>query len=272
MRILNIVVAVGITALAVKSCNYELPYLLRDALEESTGETTKTKKKLQSVQESYIEQNRNLTSILEDISELSCDKTVLELNLEGGSRRLGQAEEIKERIRLIRERIDRLDKEAERARELDKNLALSAKTIKKLRITLDNQNAEIDRLLNVISDKNATIGQQSSVISVQRDTISGQRNKISDQMQTITRQKDELKRSLDCQTEMIYRAGCEFERLADEGDLTLTVSGRKDKEKVRNYKKSIYEKAGEFYRQASNMGHAEAKGKCVVITYKINSL
>lgn len=107
-----------------------------------------------------------------------------------------------------------------------------------------NQQKEIDRLIAVVSDKDATIGRQNTLISVQKDTI-------SDQLKTIQRQKEELRRSLDRQTEMVYQAGLEFERLGNEADQMLAVSGKKDKEMVRSYKKAIYEKAAECYTQAA---------------------
>ena len=91
-------------------------------------------------------------------------------------------------------------------------------------------------------------------------------------MVQILRQKEELKRSLNQQIEMVYQAGCDFERLGDEGDQTLNVTGRKDKEMVRAYKKAIYEKASQFYHTAANMDHSAAKGRCEVIFYKIASL
>lgn len=265
MRILKVILAVGLTALAIKSCDFEMPFVLSEALEDSKKETKEAKQNLQSVQENYAKQNRELTAILEEISELTCQTISLQIDSENGNRQLTQAEQVSEGLDRVKYRIDRLEKEAERARQLDKDMAISVKTIKKLRATVANQQKEIDRLVAVISDKDATIGTQNAVISVQKDTISGQ-------MQTILRQKDELKRSLDRQTEMIYQAGLEFERLGNEADQMLTVSGRKDKEMVRSYKKAIYEKASEFYNQAANMNHAGAKGRIEVIDYKIASI
>lgn len=265
MRIIKVILAVGLTALAIKSCDFEMPFVLSEALEDSKQETKQTKQSLQSVQENYAKQNRELTAILEEISELSCQTTSLQINPENGSRQLTQAEQISEGLDRVKNRIDRLEKEAERARQLDKDMALSVKTIKKLRTTVANQQKEIDKLVAVVSDKDATIGRQNTVISVQKDTI-------SDQMRTIRRQKDELKRSLDRQTEMVYQAGLEFERLGNEADKMLAVSGKKDKEMVRSYKKAIYEKAAECYIQAANMNHAGAKGRSEVISYRIASL
>jgi len=265
MRILKVILAVGIAAVAIKSCDIDIPFVTREALETSQNETKNAKQALQSVQDNYARQNRELSSILAELSELSCQTTALQINPENGSRQLTQAEKIDGNLEAIRNRIDRLEKEAERARKLDKDMALSVQTIKKLRTTVANQQKEIDNLRSMVSDRDATISRQSSVIAVQKDTI-------SEQLQTILRQKAELKRSLDRQTEMVYQAGCEFERLGDEGDQALNVSGRKDKEMVRTYKKAIYEKASQFFQQAANMDHAGAKGRCEVISYKISSL
>lgn len=265
MRILKVILAVGITAAAIKSCDIDIPFVTREALETAQSETRDAKQALQSVQDNYARQNRELSSILAELTELSCQTTVLQLNPENGGRQLTQAEKIDGNLDAIRDRIDRLEKEAERARKLDKDMALSAQTIKKLRTTVANQQKEIDNLRTAISDRDATISRQSTVIAVQKDTI-------SEQLQTILRQKAELKRSLDQQTEMVYQAGCDFERLGDEGDQTLNVTGRKDKEMVRAYKKAIYEKASQFYHTAADMEHSAAKGRCEVISYKIASL
>lgn len=265
MRILKVILAVGITATAIKSCDIDIPFVTREALETAQSETRDAKQALQSVQYNYARQNRELSSILAELTELSCQTTAIQLNTEYGERELTQAEKIDGNLNAIRYRIDRLEKEAGRARQLDKEMALSVQTIKKLRITVANQQKEIDNLRVAISDRDATISKQNNFIAVQKDTI-------SEQLQTILRQKAELKRSLDQQTEMVYKAGCDFERLGDEGDQTLKVRGRKDKEMVRAYKKAIYEKASQFYHIAADMEHLAAKGRCEVISYKIASL
>ena len=265
MRIFKVIMAVAITVAAIKSCDIDIPYVSRESLEVAQNETRDAKQALQSVQENYARQNRELSSILAELTELSCRTTDLHLNSENGDVQLTQAERIDNNLDAIRSRIDRLEKEADRARKLDKDMALSVQTIKKLRTTVANQQKEIDRLRTAVSDRDATISQQNSVIATQKDTI-------YEQLQTILHQKEELKRSLDRQTEMVYQAGCDFERLGDEGDRTLDVKGKKDKEMVRAYKRSIYEKAGQLYHTAANMDHAAAQGRCEVIAYKISSL
>lgn len=266
MRIIKVILSGAIILFVInKYCGLDIPLVTREALETSQNETRDAKESLRSVQENYARQNRELSSILAELSELSLQATALQINPESGSRQLTLAEQIDSNLDAIRVRIDRLEKEAERARNLDKDMALSVQTIRRLRSTVANQKKEIENLRNIISDKDATINRQNTVIAVQKDTI-------SEQIQTILRQKTELKHSLDQQTEMVFKAGCEFERLGDESDVALSVSGRKDKEKVRQYKKAIYEKANQFFQQAASKDHAEAKGRCEVIAYKIYSL
>lgn len=265
MRILKVIMILGITAAAIKSCDIDVPFVTREALEVSQNETKEAKQVLQSVQDNYARQNRELSSILAELTELSCQTTALQLTPENEGRQLTQAEKINGNLNAIKSRIDRLEQEANRARKLDKDMALSSQTIRRLRATVANQQEEIDRLRAAIADRDATISRQNTVIAVQKDTI-------SEQLQTILRQKAELNDALVRQTEMVYQAGCEFERLGDEGEQTLAVSGRKDKEMVRSYKKAIYEKAAQFFRQAAGMNHAGAQGRCEVINYKIQSL
>jgi len=265
MRIIKVIVAVILTAVAIKSCDIDLPIVSREALVTSQREAGEANKALQSVQDNYARQNRELSSILEELTELSCQTTSLQLNPETGGRQLTQAEKIDDRLDAVRDRIDRLEREAERARKLDDEMTLSLKTIRQLRTTVSNQQKDIDRLRAAISDKDATIRTQSTCISVQKDTI-------SEQMHTILNQKNELKRALDCQTEMVYQAGCVFERLGDDAEQALNVTGKKDREMVRRYKKSIYENASQYYHTAASMNHSGAKGRCEVITYKLTTL
>lgn len=265
MRIFKVIMILAITAAAIKSCDIDIPFVTREALETAQNETRDAKQALQSVQDNYARQNRELSSILAELTELSCQTTALQLNPEDEGRQLTQAEKIDGSLNAIKSRIDRLEQEANRARKLDKDMALSSQTIRRLRTTVANQQEEINRLRAAIADRDATISRQNTVIAVQKDTI-------SEQLQTILRQKAELNDALVRQTEMVYQAGCEFERLGDEGEQTLAVSGRKDKEMVRAYKKAIYEKASQFYHTAANMDHSAAKGRCEVISYKIASL
>jgi len=265
MRIYKVITAVIVTAASFKSCDIEIPFVTKDALEFSQNETKEVRQELQAVQGNYTKQIREFASILNELTELSCQTTTLQMESEYCDRQLTQAEKISGHLDAIRNRIDRLEKEAKRAGKLDKDMEQSVQTIRNLRKIVDNQKREIDRLKDVINNQENTIRTQSAFIAEQKVTIDGQKL-------TIQSKEAELQRLLDKQTEKVYEAGLEFERLGDRDDQSLDVSGKRNKEKIRTFKRSIYEKAGQFYREAANANHSEAAGRCEVISYKLSAL
>ena len=268
MRILKVIAVVGIVALGAKyfkSCEFDLPFVTREALESSQAETREARAALESVQENYARQNRELNSILAELTEISGQTISLQVSQGDGYQKLTQAERIDNNLTALKSRINDLERVAEDARKKDKNMAISAKTIKTLRATIAAQEREIETLRKTVSDRDETIRAQGNVIAVQKDTISRQ-------YQTILVQQEKLRQTVASQTEMLYQAGRSFEQLADDGETALNVSGRRDKEMVREYKRAIYTKAEQFYEQASSEHHAEAAGRCEVVKYKLASL
>lgn len=232
-------------------------------MEASQNETMETKHALDSVQADFARQNSELASILSELSEVSGKTTRLQLNVENA--KMTQADEIENSLASLRERIDALEKEADRARKLDKKLAVSAKTIKQLKETVTAQQDEISRLQRTLEEKEKTIARQGSVIAEQKDSISV-RN------QTISSQQKAIEKTLEQQTEMLYRAGLEFEKLADDGAAALDVNGHRDRNKVREYKKTIYAKSIIFYQEASSQNHPLADGRIDIVMEKMKAL
>lgn len=247
------------------ACNLQLPFVSREKLEASQIETLQTKQALDSVQTNFARQNEELADILSELSSISGQTTRLQLNVENGSAQLTQTEEIKNSIASVKERIAELEKEAARARKLDQKLAISAKTIKQLKETVTAQQNEIARLQGLVADREKTIAHQGHVISGQKDTISSQ-------SQTISEQQAALEQTLKEQVEMLYHAGLEFEKLADDGATALDVNGRRDKGKVKEYKKAIYGKALFFYQEAAAQHHASANERIEAVKEKIRTL
>lgn len=149
-----------------------------------------------------------------------------------------------------------MEREAAKARKIDKNLALATKTIKELRSTIANQEKEINILKATIEDNNVT--------------IRGQKKTIDDQYSTILSQKQELAKIVEKQTELIFKTGIELETIADEGD--FSISGRRNKRTVKEYRISIYQKAIESYRMAASQGYAGAQERIKNIETKIAAL
>ena len=252
-------------AALVGSCDFEMPVVSRTALESSMEETQQAGEALRSVQESYTKQNKDLTSILQQLSELSYQTTTLQLKTENGVPQVTQVEQINKQLAVVKKRIDNLEKEAARVRRMDKEMALSVQTIKELRATVSVQQEEINRLRCLVTEKDNTIESQTRVIHGQRDTISVQ-------MKTISRQKNDLKKAFDAQTELIYTAGCDFEKLGDDCDEVLNVTGRRDRAKVTEYRKIVYGKALEMFRQAAKQDFPGAQTRVEVVTYKMSQL
>lgn len=268
MRIFKIIMATLIAAIVfyfISTYKFDLPIVTKEALEFSQAETKEALEALGRIQENYARQNRELSSILSELTELSCQTTSLQISLESGRKQQTQAEQIGSNLSALKNRIDKLESEAARARKLDKNMSISSRTIQSLRATIANQEKEITTLLAAIAEKDATITNQSNVIAIQKDSI-------TIQYQTIKKQKEELKRTVLAQTEMLFLAGQEFEQIGDRGESALNVSGRKDKDMVREYKKIIYSKAEQFYQHAAGQGHASAAARAEVVNYKIGEL
>ena len=242
-------------AALVGSCDFEMPVVSRTALESSMEETQQAREALRSVQESYTKQNK----------DLSYQTTTLQLKTENGVPQVTQVEQINKQLAAVKKRIDNLEKEAARVRRMDKEMALSVQTIKELRATVSVQQEEINRLRRLVTEKDNTIESQTRVIHGQRDTI-------SIQMKTISRQKNDLKKAFDAQTELIYTAGCDFEKLGDDCDEVLNVTGRRDRAKVTEYRKIVYGKALEMFRQAAKQDFPGAQTRVEVVTYKMSQL
>lgn len=241
--------------LILSSCgnSNEFPLVKRSVLDASENENKELKNSLQAVQESYAKQNEELNSILAELSSISYTTQRIQLNVAGEENKVTEVDRIYESIDALKSRIDKLEKEASRARKLNKDLAIATKTIAQLRETVSNQEKEILVLKQTIADRDATIRVQNDTISSKNRTISGQKDKIQ---QVLTRQ-----------TEMLYQAGVEFETIADNGD--FKISGRKDKANVKNYREAIYEKAAQYYLMAAEQGHPKAQASYDALKAKL---
>lgn len=263
MKISRIVIAVLTVSVIATSCKF--PFVKRSSLEASQSEAQAVKDTLKTVQESYARQTEELGAILAELTTLSNRTNSLQIQSESSAQTLTQAEEINLNLDELRERIGKLEKEAERARKLDRKLAISAKTIKELKETLAIQQLEIDTLKENLAKSEETIKDQ-------KDIISKQSNKIADQQNTISSQAADIKALLGKQTDMLFQAAEDFEKLADDDEQILKVWGRSNKNKVIEYKKLMYGKAVTLYKQAEESGKSEAAERISSIAEKISAL
>jgi len=257
MKTSKFIIIGALLAIVLTSCG---KLVKKEVLDASEQENKELRDSLKEMQDNFVAQNEELNSILEELSSINCQTLSLQLNVENGVADQTQAEKISDNIQTIKERIDRLEKEAQRARKLNKDLAIATSTIKTLRQTIANQEQEIDRLKKVVSE-------QSDTIETQKDTILNQQENLKKQNALILSQKNQLDEIVKRQTRLLFEAGAEFESLADEG--SFTIKGKKDRASVAEYRKSIYEKSITFYREALRQGHPDAEAKIAGVQEKI---
>ena len=256
MKVLKISTAIALTVMIVASCGDNSPYVKRSELEQSENEKAELKMSLEELQGSFEKQNEDLSRILNDLSVISRKTAHIQLNVEGVPQEVDQVELISSDIEAVKKRIDDLEKEAARARKLDKKLAIATETINELRETISIQESRIAELNEKISSQDATI-------LAQKNTISAKDSKIASQA-------DELRITIALQVEMIYQAGVALEDIADNGDFKIT--GRKNKTSVKEYRKSIYNRAVEYYKTALSEGHEMAQSRLDGVREKIEAL
>ena len=224
-------------------------FVKRSTLEASEKENAQLRSSLSEAQRSFTKQNEELNRILMDISTISNETSAIYLNVETGASNRTVIESAQRNLNSIKDRINRLEQEANRARKLDKNLALAVSTIRQLRETVANHEKEIARLKEEVFRKEQTI-------KIQEDTI--------------VSQKRALQAAIKDLSEQLYMAGFELEELADEG--VLNVSGRRDKQTVKNYREKIYLRALTSFRKAAAQGHEGARDRITVVENKITTL
>ena len=237
------------------------PYVSRDEFVSAQKESQQLRDSLTDLQVVFAKQNENLNYILSELASLSNRTSRVKLN--AGEAPASQMDAVKEDLSSLKERIDALEKDSERMRKLDRSLAVSAKTIADLRETVANQEKEIARLQKQNQDHVATIRSQNTTISVQKDSILAQVNQLQ-------KQKEELALSVRKQTELIYQAGVLLTEIADDGD--FRVSGKRNKDAVRQYRLRIYEDAINMYSNAAKEGHQAARDSVIAMKGKIRSL
>ncbi len=200
----------------------------------------------------YAAQAAAVEGILQELSQISGRTVTLRTNVEQGTARLTQVEQIQDSIDGIREKLDRLEKEGAQYR----------KTILSLRKVLTEKEEEIGQLKAEIEARDRTISQQHQTISNQQDTLQSQ-------SRTILAQRENLRAAVLEQAQMLFQAGVDFEEL---GDNAPRMSWRKNKEKMKDLTRDMYEKAVVYYRMAQETGYPEAAYRMARVQEKISAL
>lgn len=227
----------------------------RAQYDEIVAEYQELKEVAVATQVSYIRQSEQVDSILYALSQISGQTSEIRLDIENGTSKLTQVQQIEANIDDIKERIKNLEEIAE------DNIGLK-KIISSLKMVVEEKDEEIKQLRKQIDEKDRKI--------IERDaTIVKQSGTINTQMQTILEQKTRLEQAVEKQAIMLYNAGVAFESL---GDDTPEVKRKKDRAKVENLTKEMYDNALMYYTEAFQTGYQDAAPRMAAVKRKLSLL
>lgn len=229
-------------ALLTASCGFYVP---KSQYEQLESDYRIVRESLDMTQDSYLKQAEALDKIFTEMSSVSRSTIELRGNIEQGSARLTQVEKIEKNIDDIKNQLDRLN-ELEQSNERFKIVVAS------LRNTIKEKEAEISALRSEIESKTKRIEEQETKINEQNTRIQNQEQKISEQLSLISSQKETLRRQVMEQATLLYEAGAEFEKVADDSP---DVSFKKNKTKVENWQDQMYQNALLYYTKAQQYGY-----------------
>lgn len=203
----------------------------------------------------FADQSVAMDGILQELTQVSGRTVLLRSELEQGTARLTQVEQIEDSIDEIKRKLDQLDK-------VSRENAQFRKVIASLRQVIQEKEQEIEEL-------KAAVQERDQQIDAQRQTITEQHGTIQSQNETISAQQENLRQAVQEQAKLLYQAGQDFEQL---GDQSPTVARRRDRAKVRDLTLEMYEKAVLYYSKAQQSGYPEASFKITEVQEKIAAL
>jgi len=217
--------------------------------EDLRQELAASKAQHKDLQDQYIQQNQEITNILTELAAVTGKTADLRLDVESGSAKMTQADQISSNIESIKAKISALEKS---------NSVLSGKN-KDFKKMIDGFNQVIEEQEHQISSLRKEIEGKDATIRSQKDTI-------DTQSKTIVEQNKKLQETVEAQAKMLCDAGETLEAIADN---TPQVSWKKNKEKVAAMSQDIYRKAREYYQRSYESGYAPAKEHLAIVNSKI---
>ena len=210
---------------------------------------------LKQTQDNYIQQNKELTAIMEELNVLSGKTISLQLNIEDEHNPMSQAELMDESIKVLKNKLDELEHE-------NSSITALKGVIGNLRTMVEKQETEISSLKSQIRQYEEDIAQMNEDIFRKQTKIDSQQQEISD--------KDELfLSSTEKRLQQLYNVGYELEKLADDDENILDLKGKRNKLSGMSYKASIYEKSLLFYQMAAKEGHQPSQSRYGIVRNKI---
>ena len=198
----------------------------KEKYEKKIEEFHSLNKRLIVIIDDNLEKSQVINNVVSELRQLTGITTSLRIDVERGGGSTNQAEEIKERLNILKNKL----KTYSRSTSNDNN--------KELLATISN-------LQQIIEQKELEISQLQQQILEQKEIIRGQQNQIEQQ------QIELLKK----QQNSWYNLGNELYKVTNE---LPKVKGRKDKRNIKNTRFYILNKAKECFEQAYQLGHPHA--------------
>lgn len=247
----KVIFSLVIAVLAVGCVNPQT-MVSREEYDDVVAEYNELKESVQSTRNAYVRQAAQIDSILVSLSNVSGKTNALRVNVEQGSYRMTQVQQIEDNIDAIKEKLESLEKQVRGSEVLRKVVA-------DLKVMVLEKEKEIESLKKQVAEKDKKIKEQGEVITRQSNTIDSQTN-------TILRQKQALEKEVIKQAQMLFNAGVAFETLGDESP---EIKRKKDKAKVEDLTKQMYQNALEYYQQAFASGYTPAEERISAVKRKI---
>lgn len=254
MRIDKNFLAIAVLTILLSGCSNQNT-VSRTKYEDVLAEYEELRQTTAATQKAYVKQAEQVDSILMALSQISGKAAAIRLDVETGTGRLTQVEQIQGNIKNIKERIDELEK-------LASNNSALKKIITGLKKVVEEKDEEISQLKKRVQEQEKKIQEQVVTIAEQTGTINSQ-------YKTILNQKQSLEQAVKKQAVMLYNAGVAFENL---GDDSPEIKRKKDREKVDNLTKEMYEHALKYYNEAYTAGYKDAQPRITAVKRKMSLL
>lgn len=261
-KILTLLIPLFLVLVSTPSCDYDAVFTTKtkSELDQQLARNAHLEDSIAALKSQFNKQNEALVGILSEIASVSNRTARISIGSESPMSEIALAEQDLESIRA---RISELEKEAEKTRRLSGKLAVAQNTISELRQTVSILEERVDGLRSELEKSKATIAAQGR-------TITGQRDSINKQLRDISRQKSENTQLRNDYAQLFYDAGKKISTIADEGDFKIT--GRRNRESVANYRRSMYEDALQFYLEAASKRLPGAVDSVISMRVKITAL
>ena len=229
-------IALAALSAALLSCGPRQGYVSREEYDALRNDYKELQASSAATRDQYVEQALAMDGIFQELAQVSGSTVVLRSDVEHGTARITQAEQIEKSIDDIKSKLNQLE-------VMTRDNASLRKMVASLKQVVAEKEQEIDALKAEIQAKDRTIREQNKTITEQSGTISEQK--------------------------MLFQAGVDFEEL---GDQSPTVSRRRDKAKVKSLTREMYEKSILYYSKAQETGYPEAGYRINAVQQKMASL